>query len=64
MAYELVKSSMTPAYCTLFLGLAGFVLIGVPVLIVKNGHNDKSKQESLTFTNQIPLRGYLRSATN
>jgi len=55
MAYELVKSSMTPAYCTLFLGLAGFVLIGVPMLIVKNSHNDQSKQESLTFTNQIPL---------
>jgi hypothetical protein len=55
MAYELVKSGMTPVYCTLLLGLAGFVLIGVPMLIVKNGHNDKTRRESLAYTNQIPL---------
>jgi len=55
MAAELVKASMTPVYCTLLLGLAGFVLIGVPMMIVKNGHNEKSRQEALPYTNQIPL---------
>jgi len=55
MAAELVKASMTPVYMTLLLGGAGFILIGVPMLIVKNGHNEKSRQEALPYTNQIPL---------
>ena len=55
MAFEMVRSGMTPVYCTLLLGLAGFVLIGVPMLIVRNGHNEKSRQEALHYTNQIPL---------
>jgi len=55
MAAELVKSSMTPVYMTLLLGGAGFILIGVPMLIVKNGHNEKARQEALPYTNQIPL---------
>ena len=55
MAAELVKASMTPVYMTLLLGGAGFVLIGVPMLIMKNGHNEKSRQEALPYTNQIPL---------
>lgn len=55
MAAELVKASMTPVYMTLLLGGAGFILIGVPMLIVKNGHNEKARQEALPYTNQIPL---------
>lgn len=55
MAYELTKASMTPVYMTLLLGLAGFVLIGVPMLCVKNSHNQKSHTEGLPYTNQIPL---------
>ncbi len=55
LAYELIKSSMTPVYLTLLLGLAGFVVIGVPMLCVKNSHNQKSHTEALPYTNQIPL---------
>lgn len=55
LAFETVRSSMTPVYMTLLMGLAGFVLIGVPMLIVKNHHNEKTRMEALPFTNQIPL---------
>ncbi len=55
LAYELIKSGMTPVYLTLLMGLAGFVVIGVPMLCVKNSHNQKSHTEALPYTNQIPL---------
>ena len=55
MAYEMVRSNMTPVYCTLLLGLGGFILIGLSMMIVKNGHNEKTRQESLPYTNQISL---------
>jgi len=55
MAAELVKASMSPVYMTLLLGGAGFILIGVPMLIIKSGHNEKARQEALPYTNQIPL---------
>ncbi len=63
MAFETVRSSMTLVYATLFLGLAGFVLIGVPVLLVKNHCNDKLRVEALPFTNQIPLLDLAKGQT-
>jgi len=63
MAFEMARSGMTPVYCTLLLGLAGFVLIGVPMLIIRNGHNEKSRQEALHYTNQIPLLELVKGQT-
>jgi hypothetical protein len=63
MAFETVRSSMTLVYASLFLGLAGFLLIGVPVLLVKNHRNDKTRTEALPFTNQIPLLDLAKGQT-
>lgn len=63
MAFETVRASMTPVYMTLLLGLGGFVLIGVPMLLVKNHHNDKTRTESLPFTNQIPMLDLAKGQT-
>jgi hypothetical protein len=63
MAFETVRSSMTLVYASLFLGLAGFLLIGIPVLLVKNHRNDKIRTDALPFTNQIPLLDLAKGQT-
>ncbi|MDH4378391.1 MAG: hypothetical protein QE263_00585 [Vampirovibrionales bacterium] len=54
-AYSMVESSLAPAFLSLLLGGGGLLLIGVPIMVVKSSRNSKARQESLQFSNQVPL---------
>jgi hypothetical protein len=53
-AYQAVKKSTTPVFFTFFMGLAGFVVIGLPWLAVVRTSNKKSRTDSRPFSGNFP----------